>query len=331
VLERSIWIAWEKHRRTESVSAMLGARLYAFDTRASRWLRYPRFVSRTLGVLAQERPRVLFVQNPSILLTAMAMALRPIFRYRLVVDAHNAGVYAFEEEQKYTAWLLPTLHRHADLTIVTNEIVAGIVRRNGGAAYILPDPLPDLGSPVVRQRAGDRPADGGADARFVVTFICSYAGDEPFREVFLAARRLPDDVVIYVTGNAGKLTAQDRELAGPRVILTGFLSEGDFLARLRDSDLIMDLTTFDDCLVCGAYEATALEVPMVLSDTPALRRHFRDGAVFVANSERDIAEGIMLARSTWLDLKRGVAATRLRLDSEWAQLRTGLEAMLSPE
>jgi hypothetical protein len=39
----------------------------------------------------------------------------------------------------------------------------------------------------------------------------------------------------------------------------------------------------------------------------------------------------MLARSNWLDLKRGVAATRLRLDAEWEQLRTGLEALLSPE
>jgi glycosyltransferase involved in cell wall biosynthesis len=328
-LEHAIWITWEKHRRTESIARAAGVRLFAFHSRAPRWRRHPEFLGRTLGTLLRERPRVLMVQNPSVVLTVLALVLRPFFRYRLVVDAHNAGVYHFERDQALTSWLLPTLHRRADLTIVTNEIVARIVRRNGGRVFILPDPLPDFGVTADASATGRRGrATDEADA-FVVTFICSYAADEPYREVFRAARLLPPQIRIKVTGNTARLGPEDRALVGGNVVLTGFLPEAEFLSLLIDSDLVMDLTTFDDCLVCGAYEATALEVPMVLSDTPALRTHFRDGAVFVANTEREIADGILKARAGWADLRRGVGQTRTRLAAEWEEHRREFLALLS--
>ena len=40
------------------------------------------------------------------------------------------------------------------------------------------------------------------------------------------------------------------------------------------------LTLMEHCLNCGAYEATALGCPMVLSDTAAIRRHFKRGACY---------------------------------------------------
>lgn len=190
VLDGTIWIAWERHRRTESIAAMLGVRVFMLHSRAPRWRRVPEFIRRTIGILARERPKVLMVQNPSIILTAFALALRPLLRYRLVVDAHNAGVYRFEKEQKYTAWLLPVLHRFADLTIVTNEHVARVVENNGGKTFVLLDPLPQFTDVADSARA---PADSGP---FIVTFICSYAADEPYREVYSATGLMPQDMVL---------------------------------------------------------------------------------------------------------------------------------------
>jgi len=293
-----------------------------FHSRAPRWRRVPEFIWRTVGVLVRERPQVLYVQNPSVILTAFALALKPLLRYRLVVDAHNAGVYRFEKEQKYTAWMLPAFHRFADLTIVTNEHVARIVENNGGKTFVLPDPLPQFTHAAAYARV---PADSGP---FIVTFICSYAADEPYLEVFSAARLLPLDIVLRVTGNPARLTAAERAQADDRVTLLGFLPEREFVSRLLDSDLIMDLTTFCDCLVCGAYEATSLEVPMILSDTPALRGHFRDGAVFVDNSAAGIAKGILAARAQWKELRRGVCESKARLTFEWEDHRRALISVL---
>ncbi len=103
-----------------------------------------------------------------------------------------------------------------------------------------------------------------------------------------------------------------------RVIrIGGFLPEDEFVALLAGSDLIVDLTTRDDCLVCGAYEAVALEVPMVLSDTPALRDYFTSGRIFSSNDAAGIREGILTARRDHARLQREVAELKESLLGPW--------------
>jgi glycosyltransferase involved in cell wall biosynthesis len=57
----------------------------------------------------------------------------------------------------------------------------------------------------------------------------------------------------------------------------------------------MVLTTADDNLVCGGYEAVAAGKPLILSDTHALRALFRRGAVFTNNESAAIARAINTA------------------------------------
>ncbi len=74
--------------------------------------------------------------------------------------------------------------------------------------------------------------------------------------------------------------------------LSGFVSEPDYVELLSSARVIVDLTTREDCLVCGAYEALALGRPLVVSDSRALRELLRDGAVFARNEPEDIARAV---------------------------------------
>jgi len=315
-----IWIAWEQHRRSESLASELGVPLHIFTSKAARWRKHPTFAARTLRLLLRARPRVLMVQNPSWLLTWQAMALRPLLRYKLIVDAHNGGVYPFEAWHRHFRWVFPIFHRGADLTLVTNEAVAAIVRANGGQTFVLPDPLPAW-APMEET---DSSITGST-----VTCICSFAADEPYEEMVAAGRLLPDGVELFITGDVEKRAPALVGRAPANVRFTGYLDDAAYERHLRQSAVIVDLTAFDDCLVCGAYEAVALGIPLVLSDTAANRAYFDKGVVYTENTAGAISQAIRNALDCQPALRREVGELRVQLSTSWRRRRDELISMLS--
>lgn len=313
--KNTIWIAWERHRRTDSLARKLSVPLYVCVSRVPRILKHPYFVIKTILIILRNRPRILFVQNPSAFLTLMAILLKPIFKYFLVVDAHNAGVYPFEAGHEKYRKVFPFMHRYADRTIVTNSILADIITGNGGHPVILPDPLPFLGGTHTISSESEK---------FAVTFICSYSSDEPYMEVIKAAEKLPDDIQISITGDDSKLSQEERDKACGRVRFTGFLVELEYVSLLKSSDVIMDLTTFDDCLVCGAYEAVSLGVPLILSDSIVLRSWFFKGAVYTCHTSSSLCQAILEAKNRHSELKNEIIDLRGEIDTRWNELYVGL-------
>ncbi len=312
-----IWISWEQHRRTRSIVAAMGIPLFEFRSHLGRWLRHPRFFLRTINTLLRERPDVLIVQNPSVFLTLVAICLRPLFRYRLVVDAHNAGVYACETaHEKYSA-IYPFMHRHADLTVVTNSVLADIVMRNGGRPIVLIDPLPDFAEINESDALTTTGENYSSLAR--VTYICTFAGDEPFEEVFGAAALLRSEAEVRVTGNVEAHRHTFTVDPPDNLIFTGFLPDAEFVMLLRESDCIIDLTTLPDCLVCGGYEAAALGVPLVLSDTPANREIFTPGAVLADNHAEDLARAVRMVLQQHEELQMGMEILKMELAATWSR------------
>src|SRR4051794_37280494 len=86
-----IWISWERHRRTRELARAIGADLFEFTSSAPGHARYLVLLVRTARCLFHNRPDVLFLQCPSILLALFAAVLKPALRYCLVVDLHNAA------------------------------------------------------------------------------------------------------------------------------------------------------------------------------------------------------------------------------------------------
>lgn len=261
------------------MAAGLGVPLHELDLGGPRPWRYLRCIFRTVGILASRRPAIVYAPNPSLVLTLMLIALRPVFGYRHVSDSHYAGTVASSPLKQ---WLLRVCHRSADLVIVTNGDHAELIEGAGGSPFVCEDPLPEIPGP-----------EREPDPRSVL-FICSYAEDEPYREVFLAAETLRErGFRVAASGNYRK---RGIDPAGfPHVELLGFVPRSEYHARLREAGVVIDLTEREACLVCGAYEAMSVECPAVLSSTRALRGYFTAGTVFTAHDPGSIAEAVVRA------------------------------------
>jgi len=293
----------------------LGIPPMALESSLPRLVRHVFNAVRTGRLIRRNRPKILLVQNPSILLTLLSVFLRPIYGYKLVVDAHNAALVPETPLFKKAAFLLAFLQRRADLTIVTNEPLAKTVANNGGRPFVLPDKIPTPNG------KGKYSVKG----RINIACICTFKPDEPYRELFEAAKDFPEDVCFYVTGDFRRCPSGLVNAAPRNMIFTGFLGDPEYWTLLSSVDLVVDLTSRENCLVCGAYEAVAVKCPMVLSDTAALRKYFSKGAIYTPNKAENISEAIRKGIAMNGSLKQEVASLNDELAAEYGALADRLK------
>jgi glycosyltransferase involved in cell wall biosynthesis len=312
------WIAWETQRRSQTLSRSLGYRLCIFEHERLGWFRYPWSALRTLALLVSERPSLVVVQNPSMVLAALACACKRALGFSLVVDRHSNFLLSPRAAKGAKGWkrrLFLALSRYsirnADITIVTNPEIAARVARESGRPFILPDPYPDLD-------IAPRPP-GRAVAN--VVFVCSWADDEPIREMMEAAAELRGEIVMHVTGRPKAAYSGMLDGRTDNFRPTGFLSDAEYFRLLAEADAVAVLTTQPSTLVCGAYEGLAMGKPLLLSGSEVLRRYFSAGAVHLENHRpREIAAKLrqLLARRRelrdsgliFLELSRAAWRTR---------------------
>jgi glycosyltransferase involved in cell wall biosynthesis len=306
------FLTWSSHRRTSGLAAGLGIELLEVVSARRGAARHLELIARTVRLLWTRSFRVIVAQNPSIVLATLLVCIRPVRRYRLVIDAHNEAVTPFVHDvaiiRAVSRWLL----RRACLTIVTNAELAERVRQAHGRPLVLPDPLPVVppGLPA------------GASHPPYLVVVSTFAPDEPLAEIFAAAQTLPQ-ALFKVTGNARRCAPVLRSAKPANVELTGFLDEHSYWKLLAASNAVLDLTSMSDCLVCGAYEALALGVPMVLTDNPAGRRLFDRTAVFSDTTPA----GIAAAAEAALVRSRDPAAA-LEYTAQWHTQMLGLRSAL---
>ncbi len=314
-MKDAVWITWESQRRNRELSSALGVRLYEYadiDDIEGFGGKYLKGLARTAGLIRREEPSLVFCQNPSLVLASFLVSVKKPAGFKVCVDAHNAGLFPREGRPSPLMAVSRYVQRFADLTLVTNEGLAAHVRRNGGRPFILPDRIPAVPD------TGRAELQGG----FNLLFICSYAEDEPYELVFEAARGLRD-TCIYVTGNCSK-KGISREGLPPNVVLTGYLPECLYFRMLNSVDGTIDLTTRQDCLVCGAYESVGAVKPQILSDTPALRGHFHKGAVYTGHSVEALREAIRKLREHAGRLGDEARELKRELTARWELRKTAL-------
>jgi glycosyltransferase involved in cell wall biosynthesis len=317
----TLGLSWFEHRRMRELCAGLGFEFIVLNTHFQGMTRYLLLATRTISLLVRRRPDILVVQNPSLVLTALSIAIRGAFGYRIVVDAHNEAVIPFINRQRWVNRVSRWILRRADLTIVTNRHLAEIVKERGGRPFSLPDRIPTPPQGAVR------PLGAG----FNVVLIATFAPDEPLASVFEAVRGTQVD--LYVTGNHRKLEKSVAATVPRNVSFTGFLDEEGYWCLLKAADAIVDLTLMPNCLVCGAYEALALGKPMVLSNNPASVGLFGGVAVFTDNTPSDIRRALQKVRLECAQLQAAAVQKRHELRNAWVtqarELAMAMAAMQS--
>jgi len=243
-----LWLTWEKQVRNRNLSARVGARLVEINRPGGKLRRYALCTAKTYAALRHCRNGLVFVQNPSLLLVIEAIVMRKFLHYTLVMDAHNAGIFPAEGRRAWLQRLADWATRRVDLVLVTNDGLAGRVRRNGGIPFVLPDPLPIFFSEARPQM------QVAPESEHTALFVCTWAADEPYLEVLAAAEKLPN-IRFVITGNSRGRERKFGRRVPRNVCLVGYLPDKAYERALFDCSFVIDLTTRDDCLVCGAYEA----------------------------------------------------------------------------
>jgi glycosyltransferase involved in cell wall biosynthesis len=312
-------LTWMDQRRTQELCAGLNLELAVLKTPRRGLLRYLVLGSRTVALLARRRVRVLLVQNPSLVLAVLAVLLRSLLRYHLIVDAHNEAVDPYINQQRWIRTVSRWVIRKSDLTIVSNRHLADLVESCGGRAFTLPDPVP-------KPPPGVPSALGGP---FNVVLIATHARDEPIAQIFEAVRGT--DIQLYVTGNPRNLAPDLAAKLPANVRLTGFLPDAEYWALLRSADGIVDLTLMDDCLVSGAYEALAVGTPMVLSNNRASVELFGEAATFTDNTAPDIRRALELLRSRRDKLRLAAEVKRREMGERWSASALALASVINSQ
>ncbi|MBN2183811.1 MAG: hypothetical protein JW746_00635 [Candidatus Krumholzibacteriota bacterium] len=302
---KCIWISWHYHRRSDYLAREFGCAYYHFGTSAkSRSSRYAKSIGKTIAIIRKTRPKVLFVQNPSILLVTLAVILKPFFRYILINDLHTPYIRLPNIISKIFWALQRFCIRSSDITIVTNESFRKQLKM--GRIMVLPDAMPEF----------DIEEEVKLEEGINILYVCTFAEDEPFGSVFKAAKLLPEGINIFVTGSYNK-TGLDTSSVPDNIHLTGYLPDREYLSLLNSVDIVMVLTEQEGCIVCGGYEGVSLLKPLILSNTGTLREYFSKGAVYTRHDPRSIADGITKAISGIGKLKDELGPFKSYLRIEW--------------
>ena len=305
----SVWITWETQRRNKELAQSFGCDLYVFDEKTdSKLSRYLKCISKTFQVLTR-RPQILFVQCPSIVLCFLSVILKPVFKYKLVIDAHNVAIRYLTAHGFILSLLSSFVFKFSDYIIVSNQGLTENLSVDLTKILVLADRIPKIETNYLRPKIF-------SEIKPNIVFISSFAKDEPINNFLRAASKLTAKSRFFITGKKSK--AKDAlKYECEDIVFTDFLSSEDYEALISHSDLNIDLTTEDNLLVCGAYETIAVGVPGMLSDFAVQVETFSKGFVYTPLDHGSIKGAIQYALINKENLKSSIQKFKPEFEQFW--------------
>lgn len=317
-----VYLTWNDSRRSRSLSKMLGAQRRTFVCDMESWLRHPLGALETSWYLLCRRPEIVWYQYSYLLGLVLAIysCLRRV-RVTLVVDMHTKALRRSGPRilrplvLAVKGWML----RRCRSVLVTNPQNAAYVRRFGLEPLLLPDPLPEV---PAEHPSAERPT-------MDLTFICSFAEDEPLPLILELCRSLPRELQVAITGNARLLQQPLRDSLGSVARLTGFLPEREYWSLLRGSRCVAVLSTTPACLPCGAYEAIAVGRRPIVADDAISRSVFGASAIYARLDVATLSETIL--RQVEDEIRPELAAEYVkRFEPYWRRVDAVVRARPEP-
>ncbi|MCB0170647.1 MAG: hypothetical protein KDJ97_08850 [Anaerolineae bacterium] len=283
--KKMIFLAWIDHnRRSQLIAQKLNMPLYLVQSLKRHYysapLRYILQTVKTLGILRQEKPDVVFIQNPPIFAVLIVYLYARFAGAQYIIDSHTGALIA-----PWWKWSLPIhgfLSRRALTTMVTNNYLATMVKNWDANTFILAD------IPTTFPEGSAYPVNG----KFSIAVINTFSPDEPIEEILEAATDL-SDVNFYITGNLLRAKKNYLENHPDNVKFTGFIPDDKYFGLLRAVQAIMVLTKDNHTMQRGACEAVSLGKPIITSKWPVLEHYFNKGTLHVENTRHEIKNAVL--------------------------------------
>lgn len=240
---------------------------------------------KTFTILWRQRPDVIFVMAPPITACFPVYLYVQLFPAGYIIDSHTMALLG--ERWKRISFIHRFFSRRAMTTIVTNDYLKAIIDDWKAPVTIVSDvPIEFHHVKMPHKKSG-----------FAITLINTFSDDEPLENFMMAAKELPD-IQFYITGSLKQAKKKKRRVDYnlPHVQFTDFLSTDAYAGLLVASDGIVVLTTRDNTMQRGAYEAAYLGKPVITSHWGILKKTFYKGALFVDNTPEGILNGILEMR-----------------------------------
>ncbi len=298
--KKIIFIEWSKYNtRGDSISNAINAKIFFIGVAnisknpfRSLLSYFPKAIE-NIKILRRERPDVVIITNTTWVISTLNFIYTKLLNIKLILDSHSC---AFDHSFfKYPLFLSKFYAKHSFFSIVTNKSHQEMLKKIHAESIVLND------IPFEEKLKTDEKKDLGN--KFNICYVCTFAEDEPFYEVFKAGEDL-DDVQIFVTGNYKKVGINPEKFKD--IIFTGFISNEEYKLYLNNTDVIMTLTTREDTMQRAGSEAISIGRPLITSNTEMLKNTFYKGAVFVDNTSKEIRKGIEKTKSEYEFLKKNM-------------------------
>jgi glycosyltransferase involved in cell wall biosynthesis len=320
---KMLFIAWIAHnRRSMLIAEKFQMKLHLIQSLKRHYLlapvRYILQAIKTLTILIQKKPDVIFVQNPPIFAALVVYLYTKVWKASYIIDSHTVALLA-----PWWKWSLPLhafLSRRAITTIVTNEHLKAMVEAWNANSFIIAD------IPTTFPQGKAFPVKG----KFNIAVINTFSPDEPLEEILQAAASLPD-VNFYVTGDPIRANKKILQNHPDNLEFTGFLPDETYFGLLRAVEAIMVLTTDNHTMQRGACEAVSLGKPIITSNWPLLRAYFHKGTVHVNNSSREIQAGILKMQKERKAMKDEILILQQERRYEWKEKYSALTKLIEKE
>lgn len=283
-----IWITWHYAARSRSLAKEFGLTIHELQITFNTFFRHFFSSFWTLWILLKERPNIVFIQYSFLLLIQVAFykKMSP-GKIQIIADCHTKALRRKKEGflDSFFSYLKKKSFTLVDFSIVSNAGMESDIKKLHSKYFFIPDKIPDIVANIQKELN---------DRKYCV-YVSSLAVDEPFNEIFDVANSLQKDgISLFWSGKKPKqelLTSKETS----NIIFTGYLEFSDYYDLIKNADCILALTTEEDCLQSAAYEALAVETPMVVSDTNALRKFFKTSALYTNHDAPEIYNVIKTA------------------------------------
>ncbi len=272
---------------------------FLFGKKLAAPLRYMFLALRTISLLGVERPRVVLAQNPPIFLPLLLVLLRPLYKFRLIIDHH--AVWSMKTlRQPFLSQAIAVLEafvsKKADANMSPNNNWTRELRVRGATdAFTYHDFIPKLTlTPANTSEWSPHPLP---PRHFLV--IAAHGGHpQELLEEEVEAVSGFQGYLLVITGKREKLGRRLTRLnPADNVIYPGYLDDASYEALKRSADVALSLSTEINTVPHAIHEYLAYGIPTIVLKDSLLRSLF-DAAIVEIDDARPETVRMALKRVT---------------------------------